>query len=146
MNSSLMTITEDVILAEAEKLYETLEIPLEGHLKHGDGWFESFKQRHDIKVLTPHGQAGSVDERAVEEYRQSLRDLLQQYESRNIWNLDEAGLYWRKNASTRTHTTQNSISGFKDSKQRITLVFCTNAAGTEKMPLGIINNSLKPTF
>ncbi|KAL0231841.1 hypothetical protein GEMRC1_011245 [Eukaryota sp. GEM-RC1] len=39
MNSSLMTITEDVILAEAEKLYETLEIPLEGHLKHGDGWF-----------------------------------------------------------------------------------------------------------
>ncbi|KAL0205682.1 hypothetical protein P9112_000989 [Eukaryota sp. TZLM1-RC] len=143
-NSALMTITEDVILTKAEQLYEVLDIPKSDQLQHGDGWFESFKQRHGIKVLTPHGHTGSVDELAVDDFRRSLEPLLSQYKSEDIWNLDEAALFWRKNTSVKTHTTQSYVSGFKDSKQRITLVFCVNADGSEKMPLGIINKSQKP--
>ncbi|XP_054725597.1 tigger transposable element-derived protein 2-like [Anastrepha obliqua] len=59
-----------------------------------------------------------------------------------VYNMDETGL----NIKMLPETTflgshEQSASGFKKNKERITVVVCSNAAGTHKVPLFVIDNA-----
>ena len=66
-----------------------------------------------------------------------------------IHNWDETGLYFRLIPSatyTAPNEQQRRIRGTKaqKAKDRVTLITCTNATGTHKIPLAMIAKATKP--
>lgn len=63
----------------------------------------------------------------------------------NVYNADESGIYWKSFPSlTLASREEKSAPGRKDCKDRVTFLFCSNAAGTNKIRLCMIGKSAKP--
>ena len=74
----------------------------------------------------------------------TLPDLLRKYDPDNIYNADETGLYFRATPD-RTHAhASEAVSGGKKSKERITVLACTNMSGTDTKKLFVIGKSKNP--
>jgi hypothetical protein len=91
-----------------------------------------------------HGEAGSAAINDLDSVAQmeEVRYLCTQYAPRDILNMDETGLYWKRTPD-RTLVTK-SHSGTKKSKDRITIVLTSNADGSEKFTAWVIGKSEKP--
>jgi hypothetical protein len=63
-----------------------------------NGWLESFKNRHDIKSYRRVGESGSAMV-VIEESLPQICLTLDQYERRDIYNMDETGLFYRMQVS-----------------------------------------------
>ena len=62
-----------------------------------------------------------------------------------LYNTDETGLYWKMMPSkTLASASENTAAGFKKVKDRVSILACTNAAGTHKLSLLLIGKSQKP--
>ncbi len=59
----------------------------------------------------------------------SLAECLKPFPDELRFNLDETGLYWRLLPTKTIADASDSAEGFKRSKERVTLVIITNAAG-----------------
>ena len=107
--------------------YSDIEQP-----KWSNGWLDGFKKRFKIKEYVQHGEAGSAATGDPDNITQmeELRLLCAKYEARNILNMDETGLNWKRTPD-RTLATK-SHSGTKKSKDRITVALTSNADGSEK--------------
>lgn len=68
-----------------------------------------------------------------------LQKIAGEYNEEDIFNVDEIGLFWKMMPS-RGLSTQY-LPGLKKEKTRITLVFCVNATGSDRMPVWIIGKS-----
>ena len=90
------------------------------------------------------GEAGSVEihESSIQEQLRKIRDIIQHYELKDIYNMDETGLFYRS-APKKTIST-NSVPGVKVDKARLTVCFFCNADGSSKLSPIIIGKSEKP--
>lgn len=71
------------------------ELEIEG-FKASDCWLENFKDRHGIKFRTEQGEAAAVNQEVVTTWQETvLKDLLAKYAPDNVFNADEAGLFWK---------------------------------------------------
>ena len=62
-----------------------------------------------------------------------------------IYNADEISLFWRcLPQSSLASGNEYAIEGYKESKDRITVLVCSNAARTHKCKLMIIGKSAHP--
>ena len=61
--------------------------------KATDGWITKMCKRQGIGVIKIHGDAGSVSEVTVAEWKQKLPSLMSGYEPENVFNMDETGLF-----------------------------------------------------
>lgn len=113
--------------------------------KCSKGWFERFKKRNNVASKPMHGESGAVDGTAVENWRNHrLAELRSAYPDHDIFNLDEAALFY-KMLPNRTFTSRGeACAGAKQRKDRITILFGANAAGDEKLPLLIIGKAQNP--
>lgn len=113
--------------------------------KCSNGWLERFKRRHGVSSKSIVGESAAVDRDVVDGWRKHrLSALLQQYEDRDIYNLDEAAFFY-KILPKRTYTTPGGTSsGCKQSKERVTVLFGANATGEDKLPLLILGKAAKP--
>jgi hypothetical protein len=89
-----------------------------------------------------HGESGSVLATTVEEALPDLRCLISTYNPNDVFNVDETGLFFKMQASRFLATKQ--LEGKKVDKQRLTVVACVNASGSEKLPLWVIGKYAKP--
>ena len=79
----------------------------------------------------------------VASFKTRLPSLVEGYDERDIYNLDESGLFW-KAASDKTLAPKGSdCAGGKRSKKRITLSICCNMAGDFEK-LFLIGKSERP--
>ncbi|XP_037501946.1 tigger transposable element-derived protein 4-like [Rhipicephalus sanguineus] len=110
-----------------------------------NGWFERFKKRNNVSSKPIHGESGIVDEQTADAWRNlRLAELQKEYADKDIFNLDEATLFY-KMLPNRTYTPKGeACSGAKQRKDGITILFGANATGDEKLPLLIIGKSLNP--
>ncbi|KAK3211989.1 hypothetical protein Dsin_016695 [Dipteronia sinensis] len=69
--------------------------------KFSNGWLNRFKSHHGIKSFRRFGENGTVDTQAVEEAIPNLYDILDQYDWKDIYNMDETGLFYRLQAYYR---------------------------------------------
>ena len=60
-----------------------------------NGWLDRFKARYGIKSYRRFGESGSVDTAVIAQARPLLCELLDQYDWKDIYNMDEAGLFYR---------------------------------------------------
>lgn len=110
-----------------------------------NGWFDRFRNRHSLKNIKMKGESASADKEAAERYPPELKQIIENggYTADQVTNADETGLNWKRMPS-RTYTLEGSAAGYKEAKERITLMFCCNASGDKLFKPLVINNALRP--
>ena len=113
------------------------------------GWFYRFRKRYNVSSQKRlYGEASSVDSKETEERMKSFRTYLEPYDPELIYNADETGLCHASilNALYMTGSTDLVKSGVKraGAKNRVTLMICTNATGSHKVPPMMIGKSRSP--
>ena len=111
--------------------------------KASNGWLDKWKKRYNIRQITISGEAGDVAGETVESWKERLPELLQGYEAKDVWNLDETGCFWKALPEKGFGQKKKECKGGKKSKQRLTIAFITNAAGGKEAPI-VIWKSKKP--
>ncbi|XP_042240039.1 uncharacterized protein LOC121878113 [Homarus americanus] len=88
-----------------------------------------------LRVSEVCGEKHSADKDAASAYVDEFAKLVsdEHLSPEQVYNADETALFWRCTPK-RTLTTEDaeSPSGFKASKDRVTVMCCSNAAGTHK--------------
>ncbi|CAG8495863.1 18689_t:CDS:2 [Dentiscutata erythropus] len=91
-----------------------------------------------LDQITQHGEDVSVDDNVVAAAISKLRELLNNYELKDIYNMNEIGL---------EPNTTLAITSFKDrkkNKERLTVAFCVNANRTNKLKPFVIGKYPNP--
>ena len=97
--------------------------------KASNGCLESFRRRHDIKCATICGESASVNPTTVSDWKDKHPTLVDGYEPRDIYNLDETGLFYRALPDRTLAVKSDTCKGEKRSKERITVSLLWNMAG-----------------
>lgn len=120
---------------------------LEGNFDASSGWLTRFKQRHGIRELDIRGEILSGDNSAAENFCKEFNEFVSRENllPEQIYNADETGLFWKCLPSkTLAAENERSAPGHKVSKERLTLMCCSNATGTHKVKLFVVGKSKKP--
>ncbi|XP_060577429.1 jerky protein homolog-like [Ruditapes philippinarum] len=142
-----MPVSGPVIRAQAKKMNQELNGD-DSQFEASNGWLSRFKHRHSISQVTIRGEQRSADESAAAAYPEELRKLVmdQQLCADQIYNCDETALYFKmlpdKTLACKTDT-QKTL-GFKQAKDRVTVLLCCNKAGTHKLAPLVIGKFGKP--
>ena len=141
--SGRITVNGEILQQMAVKFwhklpqYSSLDPP-----KFSIGWLAGFKARHNIKRRKKHGQAAEVDKMQMELDLAEIRDICDLYQTPDIFNMDETALNYR--ASPDSSLSSEAVPGGKPMKERITINFCCNADGTQKMDPWFIGTAQNP--
>lgn len=102
------------------------------------------KKRFDLHNIKLQGEQASADTEAAHKFKQEISEFVQKegHTADQIFNADETALYWKKLPS-RTYISKNQrhAPGFKEAKERITLLMCSNASGNCLIKPLVINRS-----
>jgi hypothetical protein len=107
---------------------------LERAFKFSHGWLRGFKRRYCLKERRCYGEGASaqIDDES-ERMMEKIRAAVKEYGPELTYNIDEAGYYWKMKPDRFLSTYETK--GTKKAKARITINFCTNATGSDKLPL-----------
>ncbi|XP_029410189.1 tigger transposable element-derived protein 2-like [Nannospalax galili] len=142
-----MPLTSLLVMKQARIYHEELNI--ESECEYSEGWLQKFKKRHGIKYLKMCSGKASTDCETAENYIDEFAKIIsdENLSPEQIYNADETALYWcyvpRK---TLTMANERAPTDFRDAKQRLTVLGCANAAGTHKIKLAVIGQSLHPSY
>jgi len=138
-------VNDYVLQCKAVELHESLSN--EKEFKASMGWIQKFKKRHSIRLLKITGEKLSTNDSSVPQFLESFMQFINDSDlvPDQIYNADESGLVY-KFLQDKALVTHNEVSapGHKLSKERITIMPCTNASGQHKLPLMIIGKSKTP--
>lgn len=112
-----------------------------------NGWLYRFKSRHGIRELEIQGEKLLADVEVANSFKYSFKNFLNEnnYDLDFIYNADETGLNWKSLPSkSLASRRENSASGYKSGKERVTIMVCANATGTHRMPLLLIGKAKIP--
>jgi len=137
-----VAISGPVLTAQARKFADAL-----GHAEFqcSSGWLDRFKQRHGISGKCITGESSSVTSDLTSDWmRSSLPKILQQFKPKDIYNMDETGLFFRMTPDRTLTFKGDTCHGGKKSKERVTAAVCANMDGTDKLELLIIGKFQNP--
>jgi hypothetical protein len=107
------------------------------------GWFHRFRCRHNYHNVHILGEIGSANPEAAEMYKKRFATMFatEEFLPEQIFNVDETAFYWKR-MPTRTYTPRgaSTVSGFKISKDRLTLLLGGNLVGYKLKPLLVYNS------
>ncbi|XP_067620077.1 uncharacterized protein [Eurosta solidaginis] len=149
--------TKRTILSTVAKIYDILGLlsPItirckillqELWIQHMD-WDEPLTQdlysmwlqiKNDLNYIN----AGSVNQDDVKSFCAKVPYLIEGYDSRNIYNADETGLFFRALPDKTFALKGEECTGGKLAKDRLTILHCVNVAG-EKERLFVIGKSAR---
>ena len=141
-------ITGPVLREKAQLFHQQLQCDKpSSSFQASTGWQWRFCQRHGIRQLTLQGEKLSCDSDAPAPFREKLLKLIEDegFTLQQIYNSDETGLYYRMlPEKTLAARSEKEAPGMKNPKERITLMACSNATGTHKLPLMFIGKAQNP--
>ncbi|CAB5360730.1 unnamed protein product [Rhizophagus irregularis] len=126
LQSKEKRLTTELANPEAKR-HKPVAVPeLELALKEffSNGWLQKFKERNSIRQVKLHEEANSADENAIAEALPLLQNKCAEYPPDHIYNMDETGLFYRK--------------------ERLSVALCANADGSHKLPPLIIGKYANP--
>ena len=115
--------------------------------KTSTGWLEKFNNCHGIRNLSIRGEKLSAAVEAVEPFLQKLHKVIEEkgLAPEQIYNANETGLLWKCSPDrTLVACREKTAPGLKKSKDRLTVLACTNATGTHKLKPVVIGKFAKP--
>lgn len=112
-----------------------------------EGWLSKWKNRHGIRCLTVTGEKLSADSEGANKYKDKFAEMMddEKLGPDQVFNADETGLNFRKMPTkTLSAKSESEAAGLKCQKERVTVMACSNASGSCKLPLVLIGKSAKP--
>ena len=141
-----MPISGPIIKAQAQKFNRELNGNEE--FLASDGWLDKFKKRHGISKIAISGECRSADVEAADAYPLQLRTIIQEggYHKEQIYNADETGLYFKMlpDVTLAAKGEKGKKEGYKQAKDRITVLFCVNKTGSHKLKPLVIGKFANP--
>lgn len=140
-----LPISGPMISEKALWFYEELKI--DEPFSASQGWLSNFKKRYGIRQLEIQGESMSGDFVAATLFNENFAALKSKFNlcDEQIYNADETGLFWKMLPSkTLALQSEKSAPGHKSSKERLTVLTCSNASGTHKLKLAVIGKAKKP--
>jgi hypothetical protein len=91
-----LLVTGEVLHQKWAKFADLVGIPMDERLNLSDSWLAHFKIRNGLKQIKDHGEAASANLETVEREQQRIQELIKKYgyELRDIFNMDETGLFY----------------------------------------------------
>ena len=137
-----LPISGPIVCEKAQEIAGRLGVD---DFKASTGWLDRFKKRHGIVYRQISGEAEAVSDTDVAAWTEkTLPMLLSGYELENVYNADEFGLFYKLMPDKSLVLKKESCHGGKLSKERVTVLACSNATGTHKLKLLVIGKSQKP--
>ena len=140
-HEGLIAMSGDVLMEKAKRYFQEL-YPNERSLVFGTGWLQGFRSRHKIWTRQRSGESTPAVVPGVESSVSEICQVLDGYALCDVYSMGETGLYYSLQAD-RTMATQQ-MEGGEGNQERITIALCTNADGTDKVPLLVIGNATSP--
>nr|GEV69299.1 hypothetical protein [Tanacetum cinerariifolium] len=137
-----VNMTGELIIEKAKKFMKDMYPVDTPDFTFSIGWLGKFKARYGIKNFLRFEESGSVEMEGMEDKLKFIRDKVDQFEMKDIFNMDETGLFFRLQPDHSLATMQ--LEGKKQDKERLTVAICCNEDGSEKLPLWIIRKYAKP--
>lgn len=110
----------------------------------GKSWLDGFKKRQSIRMVRIVGESAALPENWELSMRLFVENLGRlNVNPENILNLDETGLFYRKQPPYTLARAGDNGAGGKADKSRITAAFIVNATGTYRKTI-LIGKSMRP--
>lgn len=145
------TITPDVVKTKAELLFPIFQEKQTYSDKMTfvatNGWYDRFRKRYGLRMLTVSGERASADLEAFSSFKSNLMQIIldNRYEKYEIYNADESGLFFKLLPSrTIALHDENIAEGRKVIKSRVTFMPCCNIDGSHKLPLMLLGTAQNP--
>lgn len=127
-------ISGPMIASRAQALHK--ELGYNDNFSASNGWLDRFKVRNGIKLCGLREVKTESDVNAVGPFKAELESLAQWYNLslEQIYNADETDLFWRMlpNPTQDMNEVKSSVRAYRE---RMTILCCSNATGTHKLPL-----------
>lgn len=136
-------ISGPMLQRQGKKFAHLLKIP-DSSFSGSNGWLGKFKQKHDIVFRQISGEGKDVDEEICQEWKETLRSIIDGHQPRDVFNADETALFYQCLPNKTMCFKGETCQGGKHSKQRVTLLLGANMDGSEKLPPLMIGKSKKP--
>lgn len=109
------------------------------------GRLTRFKNRYNIKFKHLRGEIVSANVNAVEPWiNEVFIKIIREYAPDDIYNADEAAIYFRKLPDCSFVSKNDPARGSKKEKEKVSLLLCTNMTGTEKLQPLVIGKYASP--
>ncbi len=135
-----------VVKAQAQKFSQELQPDTD--FVASQGWLWRFQKRHAISQVKITREKRSADMEAANGFPQQLKEYLEDngLSDDQVYNCDETGLFPKMlpDRTLAVKSEKDKSAGFKQQKDRITLLFCCNRTGSQKLKLLCIGKSRSP--
>jgi len=111
--------------------------------KASNGWFGRLCDRFGLRSRVIQGEELSADIDAAKLFQANYHDITKDYEVRNIFNVDETGLFFKMLPDKTFSSSTFKSTGLKNAKERLTILFGVSMTGEQLEPL-IIGKSANP--
>ena len=129
-----------LLSCKAKEIAERMGI---SEFKASNGWLHKWKQRYNIKQVSICGESADVRGDTVTSWKERLPEIVSGYAQRDIWNLDETGLFWKALPDKGFAEKASKCKGGKKIKVRITVALIVDALGETQRPI-VIGMSANP--
>ncbi|XP_052275560.1 tigger transposable element-derived protein 4-like [Dreissena polymorpha] len=113
--------------------------------KGSNGWLGSFLKRNHIVLKTKSGNRGEIKNATDTQWEETITTVCQGYESKDIFTMDEIGLFYKNSTSVTGFKKGDACSDGEHSTERMTIAVCASMAGEKLTPL-VIGKSPKPLY
>ncbi len=109
------------------------------------GWLHLWKKRFGIGKHVVSGECNQVDDQVVSNWiNRDLPILVADYSPDCLYNCDETGLFWKMLPEATLDVKGKKCSGGKQQKDRLTILFCCNSDGSDKIEPLVVGKYAKP--
>ena len=126
-----ISISGPVLQEYARKIAEQLDPSIS--FKGSNGWFDRFRTRYNIQFRVICGESRAVDQNVIEDWKTRLASMIEHYDPENIYNCDETGLFYKLMPDRSITIDRNDSKGGEKSKERYTVMLCSNWIGSNKL-------------
>lgn len=135
-----LPVTGPMLQEKALKFASDLQVV---NFTASNGWLDRFRMRHNIVFRAICGESAQVNEDIVVEWKLRVPQITSGYSDRDIFNMDETGLFFKAIPDKTLTLKGEQCKGGKMAKQRLTLGLCANLCGEKEEPI-VIHTSNRP--
>ena len=93
------------------------------------GWLEVFRARSKVVCKTLQVERGNALIQTAKQFKEKLLAILEEYDSTNVFNGDEVGLFWEASGKKTLLLERDDPSETKVTKKRLTVFIVTAMDG-----------------